>query len=145
MKVILIEDIKKKGKNGDILNVKDGYGNFLIKEKKAIIANTENVRNLDRNNERKKEEEKKLIKECEKVKSKLEKEKIEFKVKTGAQDRVFGSVSAKQIEKKLNDMGFSVDKKNIIIDSALSSLGTHIISIALHKKVIAKVKINLVK
>ena len=73
------------------------------------------------------------------------KEKIEFKVKTGAQDRVFGSVSAKQIEKKLNDMGYSVDKKNIIIDSALSSLGTHIISIALHKKVIAKVKINLVK
>ena len=145
MKVILIEDIKKKGKNGDILNVKDGYGNFLINEKKAIIANTENVRNLDRNNERKKEEEKHLIKECEKVKSKLEKEKIEFKVKTGAQDRVFGSVSAKQIEKKLNDMGFSVDKKNIIIDSALSSLGTHIISIALHKKVIAKVKINLVK
>ena len=47
--------------------------------------------------------------------------------------------------KKLNDMGYSVDKKNIIIDSALSSLGTHIISIALHKKVIAKVKINLVK
>ncbi len=145
MKVILIEDIKKKGKKGDILNVKDGYGNFLINEKKAIIANTENVRNLDRNNERKKEEEKKLIKECEKVKSKLEKEKIEFKVKTGAQDRVFGSVSAKQIEKKLNDMGYSVDKKNIIIDSSLSSLGTHIISIALHKKVIAKVKINLVK
>lgn len=145
MKVILIEDIKKKGKKGDILNVKDGYANFLISEKKAIIANTENVRNLDRKNEREKEEEKNLIKECEKVKNKLENEKIEFKVKTGEQDRVFGSVSAKQIEKKLNDMGYNVDKKSIIIDSALSSLGIHIVSIELHKKVVAKVKINLVK
>lgn len=145
MKVILIEDIKKKGRKGDILNVKDGYGNFLINEKKAIIANTENVRNLDRKNERKKEEEENLIKECEKIKNKLEKEKIEFKVKTGAQDRVFGSVSAKQIEKKLNDKGYNIDKKSIIIDGALSSLGNHIVSIELHKKVIAKVKINLVK
>lgn len=145
MKVILIEDIKKKGKKGDILNVKDGYGNFLINEKKAIIANTENVRNLDRNNERKKEEEKNLIKECEQIKNKLEKEKIEFKVKTGTQDRVFGSVSAKQIEKQLKNLGYNIDKKSIKIDSSLSSLGTHIVNIELHKKVIAKVKINLVK
>ena len=145
MKIILKEDIKKKGKKGDILNVKDGYGTFLINDKKAVIANQENVRNLDRSNERKKVKEEELIKECEKVKNRIEKEKIEFKVKVGAQDKVFGSVSAKQIEKELKNKGYDIDKKNIIINSSLSSLGTHIVDIELHKKVVAKVKVNLVK
>ena len=63
MKVILLADIKKKGKKGDILTVKDGYGTFLINDKKAVIANGENVRNLDRSNERKKVREEELIKE----------------------------------------------------------------------------------
>ena len=145
MKIILKEDIKKKGKKGDILNVKDGYGTFLINDKKAVIANTENVRNLDRSNERKKVREEELIKECEKVKNRIEKEKIEFKVKVGAQDKVFGSVSAKQIVSILNRLGYDIDKKCIKLNGNLSSLGTHVVSVELHKKVVANIKINLVK
>ena len=128
-----------------MLSVKDGYGNFLINEKKAIIANEENVRNLNRNNERKKIKEEELIDECNKLKIKLEKEKIDFKVRVGTQDRVFGSISAKQIEKELKNKGYDIDKKSIKIDGTLSSLGTHIVSLELHKKVIAKLKVNLVK
>jgi large subunit ribosomal protein L9 len=145
MKIILKEDIKKKGKKGDILNVKDGYGTFLINDKKAVIANQENVRNLDRSNERKKVKEEELIKECEKVKNRIEKEKIEFKVKVGAQDKVFGSVSAKQIVSILNRLGYDIDKKCIKLNGNLSSLGTHVVSVELHKKVVANIKINLVK
>lgn len=145
MKVILLEDVKKKGKKGDILTVKDGYGNFLISSSKAVIANDENLRNLDRSNKKKKSEEEALIKECEKVKSKLEKEKIEFKVKTGVSDKVFGSISAKQIEKELKGKGYDISKKQIEIDNPLSTLGRHQVNINLHKKVVAKIFINLVK
>ena len=145
MKIILLEDIKKKGKKGDVLNVKDGYGSFLINAKKAIVASSENLRNLDRSNERKKVKEEENIKECEKTKRKLESTKLEFKVKVGSGDKVFGSVSAKQISSVLKEKGFDIDKKSIIIDGSLSSLGTHIVKIELHKKVVASVKVNLVK
>ena len=145
MKIILKEDIKKKGKKGDILNVKDGYGTYLVNDSKAIIANPENLRNLDRSNERKKIKEEELIKECEGIKKKLEATKLEFKVKVGKSDKVFGSVSAKQIEKELKRLGYDIDKKSIVIMGALSCLGTHIINIELHKKVVAKVKVSLVK
>lgn len=145
MKIILKEDIKKKGKKGDILSVKDGYGTYLINENKAVVANGENLKKLDRSNEKKKKHEEEIIKECEKIKEKLEKEKIDFKVKVGVSDKVFGSVSAKQIASSLKKFGYDIDKKCIIINDSLSSLGTHIVRVELHKKVAANIKVNLVK
>ena len=145
MKIILLEDIKKKGKKGEILTVKDGYGTFLINDKKAVIASSLNLRKLELSNERKKVKEDEFVKECEKIKNRLENTKIEFKVKVGATDKVFGSVSAKKIEKELKNIGYDIDKKSIIINGSLSSLGTHTVDIVLHKKVIASLKINLVK
>ena len=75
----------------------------------------------------------------------MEKECLTFRVKTGVNDRVFGSVSAKQIENKLKEKGYSIDKKNIVIENPISSLGYHEVLLELHKKVIAKLKIQLVK
>ena len=71
--------------------------------------------------------------------------KISFKVKTGEQDRVFGSVSAKQITEEIKNKGYNIDKKQIKINNPLSTLGFHNVDIELHKKVIATVKIELKK
>lgn len=145
MKIILLKDVKKQGKKGDIINVADGYGSFLIKNKEAVLATTGGVDRLNKENEQRKIEEENLIKECTKIKNKLEKEIFQFKVKTGAQDRVFGSVSAKQVELELKNKKYDIDKKQIKINGSLSSLGFHNINIELHKKVIATIRIELVK
>ena len=70
---------------------------------------------------------------------------ISFKVKTGEQDRVFGSISAKQIVEELKNKGFDIDKKQVKINNTISTLGFHNVDIELHKKVIATIKIELKK
>jgi len=145
MKIILLEDVRKQGKKGEIIEVKEGYGNFLIKNKQAVLATTTGINRLNEEKKNKAIEEEKKIKECENIKKKLETLNIIFKVKTGAQDKVFGSVSAKQIEEDLTNRGFNISKKQIKINDSLATLGFHNVDIELHKKVTATIKVQLVK
>ncbi len=145
MKIILLEDVRKQGKKGDILEVKDGYGTFLIKNKQAVVASKMGVDRLQKEADAKKKEEEKEQKEAEKLKEKLEKIELSFQVKTGAMDKVFGSVSPKQIADALKEKGYSIDKKQIKEDSGLSSLGYHDVKVELHKKVTAVIKVHLTK
>ena len=145
MKIILLRDVKKQGKSGDILNVKDGYGTFLINKGEAVLATNNSLDRLNRENEKKEQDEKELIKKCEEIKKKIEKILITFKVKVGANDKVFGSISPKQIIEELKNKGYDVDKKQIKIDSTIDTLGYHFVNIELHKKVVAKLKIEVKK
>lgn len=145
MKIILLNDVKKQGKKGDILDVKDGYGTFLINNKKAVLATANSIERLDKENEQRAKDEQELINKCNKIKEKLEKLTISFKVKTGSQDKVFGSISPKQIIEELKNRGFNVEKKQVKIDTSISTLGFHSVFIELHKKVVANLKIELKK
>lgn len=146
MKVIFTKDLKGQGKKGEIKEVKDGYAiNFLIKNNYAIQATPTNIKDLERTNAKKALEENLLIKDMEVLKQKLEKEKIIFQAKTGKQDQMFGTISVKQIKEKLNNLGYNINKQNIKIDNPISSIGFHEIKIELHKKVVAKIKIEIKK
>lgn len=145
MKIILLEDVRKQGKKGDILEVKDGYGAFLIKNKQAVVASQGSLNRLNRENEAKATALANDIKEAEALKEKLEKVELSFKVKTGEGDRVFGSVSPKQIAEGLKEKGYAIDKKQVKPTTSLSSLGYHNVDIELHKKVVATIKVSLTK
>ena len=136
MKVILLQDVKKQGKKDQIIDVSDGYANnYLIKNGLAIPATQLS----------KQKEEDANIQRCQELAEALKNKEIIIKVKTGEQDKVFGTVSSKQIHEELKKMNIDVDKKKILLDHPLDSLGTHIVTIELHKKVKGEIKVTLKK
>lgn len=146
MKVIFLKDLKHQGKKGEIKEVKDGYGmNFLIKNGYAIQATDTGVNRLKKEQAEAELQENLHIQECKKIKEKLEQCTLVIPVKTGEQDRVFGSVSTKQIAFELKKKGFEIDKKSIQIDQSITSLGIHKVNIELHKKIKATIQVKLVK
>lgn len=144
MQVIFIKDLKNQGKKGEIKEVKDGYAqNFLIKNGYAVKKNDINMSVLNRQKKEEKELDDYNRKMALDMKNKIESEKISFVVKTGEGDKVFGSVSAKQIKDKLDK--YNISKNQIVIDSPLSSLGYHEVRIDLYKDIFAIVRVELKK
>ena len=143
MKIILLEDVKGKGKKDDIINVSDGYGkNYLLKNKLGVLYTEGSKKVLDKEIKIRQDKEDALVSDLTKIKEKLENKNIKFKVKVGKEDRVFGNISTKQISEEIKKLGFNIDKKCIKPDSNIDSLGTHKVLIELHKKV--KFYINVV-
>ena len=146
MKIILLKDVKGKGKKDDIIEVSDGYGNnFLIKNKLGVLYTDGSKKKLDKELNLRLEQENELINELNEIKKKLENKDIKFKVKVGEQDRVFGNVSTKQISDELKKLGFNIDKKCLKTNSNVDSLGVHKVLVELHKKVSFFINVVLVK
>lgn len=142
MKIILIDNVKGTGKKDEVKEVKDGYGSFLIKNKKAVLYSTKSNEVLNTQIKDRNDKEEQLILECTNIKNKLEKDTLEFLVKTGNDGKVFGSISSKQISEELKKKGYNIDKK-LIDRENLNTLGSHTVIINLHKKVAAHLNVVL--
>ena len=146
MEIIFIKDLKNQGKKGQIKKVKDGYAeNFLIKNGYAVKKTKENLAKLNNEIAKKERENEENKKQAKQLKEKLDKLIIEFKVKTGEADKVFGSISVKQIKDELQKKGYSVDKNQIDTQGTISSLGFHDVLINLYPEITAKIKVHVIK
>ena len=146
MKVILTQDVKGVGKKDQILEVNDGYArNFLIPKKLGVQASTANLALLKSKQDSrdfKKQEEKK---EAEKIKEKLEKIRLDIKVKSGENGRIFGGVTSKEISDVLKDKySINIDKKKIELKETIKTVGITTVDIKLFEGVIGKVKVNVI-
>ena len=138
MKVILLSDVKGKGKKDSVINVSDGYANnYLIKNNLAVPYTKRSSEILNEELDERQKNEDALVESLNEIKKKLDGKTIT--------DKVFGTISNKQISEKLKDMGYKIDKKCIKSEIAISSLGVTKVSIELHKKVKFDLNVELVK
>ena len=145
MKVILLSDVKKVGRKGEIVEVSDGYArNFLFARKLAVIASETGKKVLDEENARRAALDSELKAKAEEVAKQLATMELSFKVK--AKDgRVSGSVSTKQIADELKKAGITVDKRKFIDNEPVVCLGYSNVRIELYKDVIGTIKIRLIE
>ena len=146
MKLILKETIDSLGVRGKIVNVKPGYArNFLIPEGLAVPATNANIQQLE--NERHIIEAS-LIRErdlAEEVARKIESITCTIHAKAGEGDRLYGSVTNMDIAEDLLKQGIEIDRKKIILDEPIKSLGEAKVTVKLHPEVVAELTVNVVK
>lgn len=143
MKVVLLKDLKGKGKKGDVINASDGYAlNFLIPQGIAKPGTSSNLNEANQAKQAKEyHDEQNRLKAIE-VKNVIENTQISIKVKCGANGKVFGSVTNKEISEELEKINILVDKKKIETEP-LKNLGVYEIKVRLHPTVVAKLKVNI--
>ncbi len=134
MKVILLKDVRKLGKKDEVKEVSDGYArNYLIKNGLAVQYTAGSSKVLEKQQEARQEHENELKAEAEKIKEKLQNTPVEFALSAGKEGQVFGSVSSKNIVAALQKKGIQVDKRKILLESPISSLGTTRVKVDLYR------------
>lgn len=147
MKVILLEDVPKIGKKGDIKEVKDGYAhNFLFAKKLAMPATKQNMAAVEREENLKKEEEQERKDEAQEIGKKLTDKEFVFGVKAGEQGKLFGSLTTKDISQEVEKQyNIKLDRRKLSIDEPIKSLGTYIVTAKLHPEVSFDFKIRVIE
>lgn len=144
MKLILREDVASLGRSGQLVTVKDGYGrNYLLPRKLAVLANEQNVRQLEHEKAVITARQAKLKGEAEQAAGKLSAVNVTIRRKVGEQDKLFGSVTALDIAEALASQGQKVDRRHIHLPEPIKALGDYEVEIRLHHDVAAKVKVQV--
>jgi large subunit ribosomal protein L9 len=144
MKVIFLQDVKGKGKKGEVKNVSEGYArNFLFPKNLASEATAGAMATLQGQQKSEEKKQQAQLEEAEALKAKLAEMTITIKTKTGEGGRVFGSVTSKQIADGLKEQGIKIDKRKIELADPIKSLGYTNVPIKIHSQVTGTVKVHV--
>lgn len=147
MKVILLQDVKALGKKGDVVEVSEGYArNMLLKKGMGKEATGKNMNDLKLQKANAEKIARETLEAAQALGKEMEGKSIKIAVKTGEGGRIFGSVSSKEIAEEIKkQLGYEIDKKKIQIDNPIKALGVTNVSIKLHTKVTAELKVQVVE
>ena len=145
MKLILTQEVTGLGAAGDVVEVKDGYGRtYLIPRGFAIRWTRGGERTIE---SIKKARNARAVRDADhaaEVKAKLEGSTYQVRVRAGEGGRLFGAVTAADIAEAINEAGAQVDKRTIMVDNPIKSLGAHTVTVKVHDEVEARVNLNVV-
>lgn len=147
MKVILLKDVKGLGKEGELVNAKDGYArNFLFPKKVAIEATQSNLKKWEKDMANKKQKEKEEYEAALKLKEKIESLTVELKGKAGEGGRLFGSITSKDISKALKKQHkIDIDKRKIEMEDNIKNLGTTTVEAKIYPEITATLRVKVVE
>lgn len=146
MKVILVKDLRGKGKKGDLIDVASGYGNYLLTSKQAIEASSANIRALEEEKTKQEKQSEMEIQEALNQKEAIEAHSIKIYVKIGENGKLFGAVSSKQIaDEYKKGYNIDIDKRKIELEDNIHSLGAYQIPVRLHKDVSATIDLQVLE
>jgi large subunit ribosomal protein L9 len=146
MQVILLERIGRLGQMGDVVNVKDGYArNFLLPQKKALRATQENLARFEKDRAQLEARDLELKKEAEAVAAKLAGQGFLAIRQAGDTGQLYGSVTTRDIADVVTAGGFTIDRRQIVLDRPIKTLGLHQTRVALHPEVIVQIALNVAR
>lgn len=144
IQVILSEDVHSLGEAGDVVSVKPGYArNYLVPQGKALPATAERVNQVEHQKRVIGEKRAKELKDLEAVKGKLQGMALEIEAQAGEEGKLFGSVTAQNLAEMLAEKGLEVDRRKIVLDEPIKTLGEHTVSIRLRSDVVAEFKVTV--
>ena len=146
MKVVLLQDVKKIGKKGDVIEVSDGYGrNVLIRKGLGVEGTKANLNTAAQRQESKVFKDQVAADEAVIMAAQLKKVKVVIKVQCGEDGRIFGSVTGKDISEALEKQyKFKLEKKNIRLKSPIKTLGEYDVEVWVHQQVTSSVHVSVV-
>ena len=146
MKIILKQRVEKLGQAWDVVKVKDGFArNYLFPRGLALEATKGNLKVKESQQASKADRIEKEKSKAEALAQKLEMQSFTLASEATADDKLYGSVDALELAKFLSSEGYEIDRKNILLDEPIKSLGVYNVDIKLHPEVITKIKVWIVK
>ena len=145
MKIILLQDDKKLGKKGAVVEVSEGFArNFILPKKIGVEATAKNLNDLKLHNANEEKKAQELLDEAKALAETLKEKQVVVKIKAGEGGKTFGSVSTKEIAAALKEQfDLDIDKKKIVLSENLKNFGTYEVTVKLHPSVAAKLAVRV--
>ncbi len=142
IQVILSEDVAALGEAGDLVSVKPGYArNFLLRKGKAMLATDSRVKQLEHQQRMVNDRLAKELKSVGALKQKLEATRLEFSAQAGEEGKLFGSITAQQVAEQLASKGLDIDRRKLVLEEPIKTVGEHIVTVRLRGELAAEVKV----
>jgi large subunit ribosomal protein L9 len=146
MKVILLDDVQKLGRRGEVRDVSDGYARtFLIPKKLALSATAGNLKNLDHIKQQANAKAERVRSDAEALRARIEALAYEERRQASEEGKLFGSVTSQDLVEFLDKHGVKVERKRVQLDEPIKALGETTVPIRLHAEVTAQLKVSVTR